>query len=195
MNPALCWGLEIAEQRSRALAKIALIAVSVVLACIVTFALTSTGPQSFLGQDLDLLENSDGRIVSCNWLNVRTHTEDVACYKLRYLSDRLKVVGFLVKPRHEGKYPAIIYNRGGNREYGKIDSSALFYLSCLSSRGYVVVASQYRGNDGSEGREEFGGSDVNDVLNLIPMLESLPFVDSGGIVMLGYSRGGMMTWP
>lgn len=113
---------------------------------------------------------------------------------MRYLSDGLKVVGFLVKPRHEGKYPAIIYNRGGNREYGKIDSSALFYLFCLLSRGYVVVASQYRGNDGSEGREEFGRSDVDDVLNLIAMLESLPFVDSGGIVMLGYSRGGMITY-
>ena len=53
---------------------------------------------------------------------------------------------------------------------------------------------QYRGNDGGEGEEEYGGSDVNDVLNLLPLLESLPFVDSDGIGMYGWSRGGMETY-
>ena len=41
----------------------------------------------------------------------------------------------------------------------------------------MVVASQYRGNAGGEGKEEFGGKDVNDVLNLLPLLESLPKAD------------------
>ena len=44
--------------------------------------------------------------------------------------------------------------------------------------GYVVVASQYRGNDGGEGREEFGGADVNDVLNLLPVLEQVTSADT-----------------
>jgi len=71
----------------------------------------------------------------------------------------------------------------------------LAFLSYVASReNYVFVASQYRGNDGGEGREEFGGSDINDVLNLIPMLESLPFVDPNKIAMVGFSRGGMMTY-
>ncbi len=58
----------------------------------------------------------------------------------------------------------------------------------------MVLASQYRGNDGGQGKEEFGGNDINDVLNLIPMAESLPFIDSDRIIMLGYSRGGLMTY-
>jgi len=58
----------------------------------------------------------------------------------------------------------------------------------------VVVASQYRGNGGGEGKEEFGGADVDDVLNLVPLLESLPRADATRIGMYGWSRGGMMTY-
>jgi len=151
----------------------------------------------FLGQSLTLLKDSNGKIVASEPLQVDSPCkEKVEVYKMRYLSDGLEVVGFLVKPKANNvKYPAMIFNRGGNREFGKIEVPTLKYLSYLSANGYVVVASQYRGNDGGQGREEFGGSDRNDVINLIPLLDSLPsFVDSSKIVMLGYSRGGMMTY-
>ncbi len=116
-------------------------------------------------------------------------------FKIRYLSDGLEVVGFILKPKDEDqKFPVMIYNRGGNREFGKIDVSTLEYLFYLSSNGYVVLDSQYRGNDGGQGKEEFGGSDINDVLNLIPLAESIYFMDADRIVMLGFSRGGLMTY-
>ena len=183
-----------AKRKSRSLVKIALIAGSAVLVCSAIIALILIERESFLGQNLGLLKNSDGRIVSCESLDVG-YSENVECYRLRYLSDGLEVVGFLIKPRQGGRYPAVIYNRGGSQEYGKIDNAALASLShIISVENYVVVASQYRGNDGGEGREEYGGSDVNDVLNLIPMLESLPFVDPSKIAMAGVSRGGMMTY-
>lgn len=182
-----------AKRKSRFLI-IALIAGSAALVCTTVVALILTEPKSFLGQNLDLLRNSDGRIVSCELLDVGFEY-NMECYRLRYLSDGLEVVGFLIKPKQGDRYPAVIFNRGGEKEFGKIDNSALAYLSYVASvENFVVVASQYRGNDGGEGREEFGGSDVNDVLNLIPMLESLPFVNSDKIAMLGYSRGGMMTY-
>jgi dipeptidyl aminopeptidase/acylaminoacyl peptidase len=57
-----------------------------------------------------------------------------------------------------------------------------------------VVASQYRGNAGGEGVEEFGGRDVNDVLNLLPLLASQPRADTARVGMYGWSRGGMMTY-
>ena len=150
----------------------------------------------FLGQDLTLLKDSNGKIVSLERLEIDTpYREKVEVNRMRYLSDGLEVVGFLVKPKGNGvKYPVIIFNRGGNREFDKIEIPTLRYLSFFAAQGYVVVASQYRGNDGGQGREEFGGSDVNDVLNLIPLAESLPFVAVNKIVMLGYSRGGMMTY-
>ncbi|MCP3932481.1 MAG: S9 family peptidase [Bacteroidetes bacterium] len=150
----------------------------------------------FLSQDLNSLITTDGRIVESRPVNVKSEWADkTECFKIKYLSDGLKVVGFVVRPKVDGsKYPLIIFNRGGNREFGKITAAALKYLTYLSSGEYVVLASQYRGNDGGQGKEEFGGKDVNDVLNLIKMARSLPFINVSQIVMLGFSRGGMMTY-
>lgn len=116
-------------------------------------------------------------------------------YHITYLSDGLKVKGYLAVPKKDGKYPCVIYNRGGNKEFSKnTEESFTRSLSEISSVGYIVIASQYRGNDGGEGVEEFGGKDVDDVLNLIPLLNSLPQADTSRIGMFGYSRGGMMTY-
>ncbi|MBT8342637.1 MAG: prolyl oligopeptidase family serine peptidase [Desulfatitalea sp.] len=147
-------------------------------------------------QDLDMLPDSNGQIVTqlrATIADARAGTTEI--YRVRYLSDNLEVVGFIVKPYdNQSNYPVIIFNRGGNREFGKITEDTLEYLSFLSSKGYVVLASQYRGNDGGQGQEEFGGADINDVLNLLPLAKSLPFIDANNIFMLGYSRGGMMTY-
>lgn len=119
----------------------------------------------------------------------------VKVYRITYLSDGLKVNGFLAEPAKAGRYPGIIYNRGGNREFGKIGPGQLLhYMVNIARWGYVVVASQYRGNDGGEGQEEFGGADVNDVLNLLPVLDQVPLADTARIGMFGGSRGGLMTY-
>ena len=115
--------------------------------------------------------------------------------KITYLSDGLKVKGYLVRPKKEGNYPCIIYNRGGNKEFGKLTSrKAVFILAQVASWGYTVAASQYRGNDGGEGKEEFGGEDVNDILNLIPLFNNVQHTDTTKMGIYGWSRGGMMTY-
>src|SRR4029453_3680791 len=95
----------------------------------------------------------------------------IECLKIQYLSDGLKVVGFLVKPRDSGgkRYPVIIYNRGGVQDIGKIDAPNILDFYELAANGFVVLASQYRGNDGGEGLEEVGGADVADVVNLVSL--------------------------
>ncbi len=93
------------------------------------------------------------------------------------------------------KFPCIIWNRGGYENKGAIDSfTARGMFGQIASWGYVVFASQYRGNAGGEGKEELGGSDVNDILNLIPLADELPFADKEKWGMEGWSRGGMMTF-
>lgn len=62
------------------------------------------------------------------------------------------------------------------------------------SNGFVVVASQYRGVDGGEGKDEYGGADVRDVMNLIPLAKSLDYVDMNNVFLFGGSRGGMMAY-
>lgn len=125
----------------------------------------------------------------------RELARSVEVSSITYLSDGLRVKGYLATPRKGGRLPCVIFNRGGNRSFGALDdATALLALGRLASWGYVVAASQYRGNEGGEGREEFGGADVNDVLNLIPLLEKHPRADASLIGMLGVSRGGMMTY-
>lgn len=63
----------------------------------------------------------------------------------------------MAKPKKEGKYPCIIYNRGGNRDFGSLKvATGATLMGMLAAQGYVVIASQYRGNAGGEGAEEFG---------------------------------------
>ena len=118
--------------------------------------------------------------------------ERVDCRRVKYLSDGLKVVAYVWKPKNAtGKLPLIIFNRGGNQEFGKVLPWQNTWRYALD--GFVVMASQYRGNDGGEGKEEYGGADVDDVLNLIPLAESLGTVDMRNVFLLGWSRGGMQT--
>lgn len=44
------------------------------------------------------------------------------------------------------------------------------------------------------GKDEFGGEDVNDVLNLIPIVNEIPQSDTSRIGMYGWSRGGIMNY-
>jgi dipeptidyl aminopeptidase/acylaminoacyl peptidase len=116
-------------------------------------------------------------------------------YSIAYSSDGLKVTGYFSEPKKEGKYPVIIYNRGGNRNFGALsDGQIIRILSIVSSWGYICIASQYRGNGGGQGREEFGGEEVHDILNLIPCLNAIKKADTSRIGMWGWSRGGMMTY-
>lgn len=121
--------------------------------------------------------------------------KNIEFYRITYLSDSLKIKGFIAKPIQKGSFPCIISNRGGTGEFGQwTDTGVGFFLGKLASWGYVVVASQYRGNDGSEGKEEAGGKDINDVLNLVPTLNEIDNADTSRIGIEGASRGGMMTY-
>ncbi|MGD6776747.1 alpha/beta hydrolase family protein [Sutcliffiella horikoshii] len=136
-------------------------------------------------------------IKSIDLLNIQNKANGVEINRLEYDSDGLNVVGFILKPEEvaaDTKLPVLIFNRGGNQNDGMITTETLGYLSNWASQGYVVLASQYRGNGGSEGKEEFGGSDVNDVLNLMNVAKELDYADEDHTVMLGLSRGGLMSY-
>ena len=123
--------------------------------------------------------------------------ENTIVEKITYLSDGLKIKGYIAYPTNTDgkKFPCIIWNRGGYENKGAIDKfTARSMYGQIASWGYVVFASQYRGNAGSEGKEELGGNDVNDILNLIPLADELPFADKYKWGIEGWSRGGMMTY-
>jgi len=117
------------------------------------------------------------------------HLKKLDFYFITYESDGLKVRGLLIEPKKEGKYPVVIFNRGGNRYFGQLTVGTLImYASKLAEQGYVVIGSNYREKD------EFGGAEINDVLNLTETVKEVGKADSNCIGMFGWSRGGMMTY-
>ncbi|MBQ4803112.1 S9 family peptidase [Aquimarina sp. MMG015] len=123
------------------------------------------------------------------------YSENVDMFEITYLSDGLKIQSFASVPKGDKKYPVIIYNRGGNRDFGNLNVLwASIRFSKLASEGYIVIGCNYRGSGKSEGMEEFGGNDINDVLNLSKVIKELPKADTTRIGMYGWSRGGMMTY-
>lgn len=116
----------------------------------------------------------------------------VDTFRIRYQSDDCQVEGYIAAPKAlQGPVPAIIYNRGGNREFGKLLPEK---ISRYAAYGYVCLGTQYRGNSGGTGQEEFGGVEVNDAINLISIALKLSFVRKEGVYMTGHSRGGMTTY-
>lgn len=120
----------------------------------------------------------------------------VRCEHIVYESDGLRIRGFLWTPVDlppGRKLPLIVFNRGGTGEDSKLRPNTQFGFERFVRAGYAVIGSQYRGNDGSEGRDEVGGADVRDVMRLAELARELPFVDPRNVFALGYSRGAMMT--
>jgi dipeptidyl aminopeptidase/acylaminoacyl peptidase len=126
----------------------------------------------------------------------RESAENTVVEKITYLSDGLKVKGYLAYPKDiSQKYPCIIWCRGGIGNSGAIDKfTAKGIFGQIASWGYCVFASQYRGNDGGEGHDEFGGEDLNDVLNLINLADEVDYANKNLWGIEGWSRGGMMTY-
>jgi dipeptidyl aminopeptidase/acylaminoacyl peptidase len=115
--------------------------------------------------------------------------------KLRYMSDGLKVVAYVYKPRRvEGrKLPVIIFNRGSGVR-GDIAPELVTFFHRLASEGFVILAPMLRQSDGGEGRDELGGADVDDLMSAAALARSLAYADSNNLFMYGESRGGMMTY-
>lgn len=110
-------------------------------------------------------------------------------YFIKYKSDDLVVDGILLEPKKDGKFPVVIFNRGGNRDFGRLTlATMIMFTSKLAEKGYVIIGSNYREKD------EFGGSEINDVLNLTETIKEAEKADSNNIGMFGWSRGGMMTY-
>lgn len=122
--------------------------------------------------------------------------EGVAVERITYDVDGVAVTGLMAMPKtlNPKGHPILIYNRGGNAEFGKLTvAQVVNRLGPLAKAGYLVLASNYRGADGGEGQDEYGGRDVQDVLELLDIARNHPSWDGKNAYMLGASRGGMMT--
>jgi dipeptidyl aminopeptidase/acylaminoacyl peptidase len=109
-------------------------------------------------------------------------------FVFQYPSDGLLIKGYISFVPQQKPQPWLMYLRGGNTIFG-IPHPALW--STLDN--YIVVATTYRGGV-SEGEDQYGGDDVNDVENLVKYLPELAqklslHVQPDKLYMLGTGRG------
>lgn len=121
------------------------------------------------------------------------YLDELNFFLITYKSEEQLVNGILAEPKAAGSYPVVVFNRGGNKEVGKMAKiktlySVVFAAGKLASEGYVILASCYREND------EFGGSDIQDVISIAKSASEIEKADSSKIGLFGISRGGMMTY-
>ncbi|NRA11776.1 MAG: prolyl oligopeptidase family serine peptidase [Crocinitomicaceae bacterium] len=117
------------------------------------------------------------------------YLDDLNFYAVTYQSDSNIVSGLVVEPKRDGKFPLVVFNRGGNRDWAKLDlMTVIAATSKVAHSGYLIFASNYREND------EYGGAEIDDVLNLINISNDFEKVDTNRIGMIGWSRGAMMTF-
>lgn len=124
---------------------------------------------------------------------LRSRYQGILLYRLTYISEGLQVKGYLAVPEANSttaSYPGLIYCRGGIRKVGMVRKRRIM---SMAKRGYAVFAPFYRGNEGGEGREDFGGEDRFDVLHAITLIQSLPEVSPGKVPLIGFSRGALMA--
>ncbi|QJR80173.1 S9 family peptidase [Alteromonas pelagimontana] len=124
------------------------------------------------------------------------------CVDFKYRVDDLIIEGYYVKPKGTAlaaSLPVVIFNRGGNAGYGYVVfGEKMGFISDIAAGGYIVIGSQYRGAStkfiAENGRDEFGGKDVNDVLALVELLKEIPAADPSRIALVGWSRGVMQSY-
>jgi dipeptidyl aminopeptidase/acylaminoacyl peptidase len=110
-------------------------------------------------------------------------------FHVTYISQEMPVMGYLAMPgRIEKSLPCIIYCRGGIHRVGMVQ---IPWIEHLASEGFAVFAPSYRGNEGGEGRDDFGGEDRQDVYAAVDLMASLPFIDEKRMASIGFSRGGI----
>lgn len=121
------------------------------------------------------------------------------CIDFTYQVDGLTISGYYIKPKQtaDEKLPIVIYNRGGNPKHPMIFGSKMLKLSPVASNKYIVLASQYRGASRwlkNNGKDEFGGADINDVVKLVELAKEIPNADTSRIALFGWSRGVMQSY-
>ncbi len=144
-----------------------------------------------------------------------TATPQGAAEKVTFISDGLRLVGYLYRPAGNGPFPAIVWNHGGFENLA--EGSAFDAIAdAFVPQGYVVFAPVRRGADGSQGEsiqaqiqheQQINGpqsaqvlfvklmetEQLNDQLAGLAYLKRLPFVDTRRIATMGCADGGVQA--
>ena len=121
-------------------------------------------------------------------------------YYVSYLSEGLKIYALMTVPNGEkpvSGWPVIIFNHGYiPPDVYRTTERYIAYVDLIARSGYIVLRSDYRGHDRSEGVAggAYSRPDYTvDVLNALASMKKYPDADPYRIGMWGHSMGGYIT--
>ena len=121
-------------------------------------------------------------------------------YIVSYLSEGLKIYALMTVPTGEkppSGWPVIIFNHGYiPPDVYRTTERYIAYVDLIARSGYIVLRSDYRGHDRSEGIAggAYSRPDYTvDVLNALASMKKYPDADPYRIGMWGHSMGGYIT--
>ena len=181
----------------------------VVILGILGFVFLRDGGGRYLEQDLNALnENEDGKIVSTEKVDVlswnkqfdnkraektKEKIEKVDTYAVNYISGEKEAKAYIMKPKQEGNYPVLFFNRSAKIKERK-DKRAAYWFSSFFSENYIIVVPKYQGDYGGSQLEDFSASDSEQFLDLVKLTKSLPYVDENKMAAIGIEKGGQMVY-
>ena len=114
-----------------------------------------------------------------------------------FISDGLKIYGFMNTPKGAGPFPVVLVLHGhvNPKTYRTPYTYTQGYADLLARQGFMVVHPDYRGHGRSGGEAEgatnlFRVGYAVDVLNLIAYVKKMPNVKTDAIGLFGHSMGG-----
>jgi dipeptidyl aminopeptidase/acylaminoacyl peptidase len=122
--------------------------------------------------------------------------ERYAFEQFTYQSEGLTVGAYLYRPRkrNASRLPVIVYNRGSYTRPNGFAGEMLVMANRYGQAGFIVIAPHYRGSNGWQGRDEMGGAEIADLMNIVPLLARIEGADASRVYLSGESRGGMMVY-
>ncbi|OGH20769.1 MAG: hypothetical protein A3D74_05595 [Candidatus Levybacteria bacterium RIFCSPHIGHO2_02_FULL_37_13] len=152
---------------------------------------SSNNNQSFI-EDLRKREYKGGEITIEETISENT---EYVSYIFSYPSDDLTIYGRMNVPKGNGPFSVIVLNHGYfNQSSFQSGDGTQTMADILARRGYLTLASDYRGFGKSENDAQGSrGHNPNytiDILNLIASIKNLPEADTNRIGMWGHSMGG-----
>ena len=114
-----------------------------------------------------------------------------------YKSGDILVPGHVFTPKSMApgaRYPVVVLVHGGFHE--RLDYPFFPIIDRLINEGYVVIFPEYRGSRGYGAdyyQNDYGVTDVADVLAAAEFMATESYVDSSRMAIVGESRGGMIT--
>jgi dipeptidyl aminopeptidase/acylaminoacyl peptidase len=153
-------------------------------------------PTAFVSVPDYASERSIGWSASAEEYHAASNDRHFVMEQFTYSSDGLTVGAYLYRPRTPPArpLPIIVFNRGSYTRPKGFAGEMLVMAHRYAKAGFVVVAPHYRGSNGWEGRDELGGADLHDLMNVVPQLERIEGADPTRIFLAGESRGGAMVY-